>query len=216
MEISIPLLVPAQFRHELAEACARFHINTPLRLAHFLAQTAHESAGYSTTVENLNYSAFALANTWRNRFASRDAAGELIRDRHRQLVPNELAKTIARQPERIANVVYADRMGNGNEASGDGWKHRGAGLIQLTGKANQAAYSSAVYGDDRVVVDPSLLQKPHDAALSAGWYWDSKHLNRKADENDLVAITRAIQGAGLGLADRTAWLVKFKNALGVK
>lgn len=173
-----------RFAQPLAEACAEFGIDTPARLAAFLAQVAHESANLARLVENLNYSAQGLLAVWPNRFTP------------------EAASAIARQPERIANRVYAGRLGNDDEASGDGWRYRGRGLIQVTGKANYAACGKALGLD--LVGAPELLETPGPAARSAAWFWSSRGLNAPADRGDIEAITRTINGGLTGLADRKA------------
>lgn len=168
-------------------------LTTPLRRAHFMAQLAHETGGFKRLVENLNYSAEALQRTWPSRF---DAA---------------MAKAYARQPERIANRVYGGRLGNGPEASGDGWRYRGRGFIQLTGRDNYARYSHLVFGDDRLVRDPSQAAEPAVAMRIALAYWDANGLNTLADKDDLEGITRRINGGLIGLADRRRWLDHFKR-----
>lgn len=178
----------------LTSAANRYGINTPLRQAHWLAQLAHESAGFKVLEENLNYSADALRKTWPSRFSLN-------------------ASEYARQPERIANKVYADRLGNGNEASGDGWAFRGRGYIQLTGKFNYAKYSREVFGDDRLVEFPELAAKPEMAAILAAAYWRVNGLNELADKDDIVRITKRINGGLIGLESRKDWLRKAKEAL---
>lgn len=170
---------------------AGFGLDTPLRRAHFMAQLAHESAGFKRLVENLNYSAEALLRTWPSRFTP------------------ESAKACARQPEKIANTVYAGRLGN--DQPGDGWRYRGRGYIQLTGKANYAEFSQRVFGDDRLVHDPHQAAEPAVAMRIAGAYWVAKGLNTLADLDDLEAITRRINGGLHGLADRRRWLEHFKR-----
>lgn len=170
-------------------------INTPLRLAHFLAQLAHESGGFTRLVENLNYSADGLRRTWPSRFDLATAA------------------RFARNPEAIANRVYADRLGNGDEASGDGWRYRGRGFIQLTGKANYADYSQRLFGDDRLVRDPDLAATPEVAMRLAVAYWQAKGLNALADQDDLNGITRKINGGLIGIEGRRKWLEQFKRDL---
>ena len=163
-------------------ACTKFNINTMLRLAAFIAQVGHESGRLATTVENLNYSADGLVKTWPSRFTAASAAA------------------VARQPQKIANIVYASRMGNGNEASGDGWKYRGRGLIQVTGKSNYDAYSQA--SGFNAVANPDALAEAVHASMSAGWFWDSKGLNPYADRSDFLTITKRINGGTNGQADR--------------
>jgi len=170
-------------------------INTPVRQAMFLSQLAHESGNFRFVVENLNYSADALRRVFGKYF------------------PTEaLANEYARQPERIANRVYADRMGNGPEASGDGWKYRGRGLIQLTGKNNYASFS--MQADNNALVDPDLVAQPELAVDSAGWFWTTNRLNQLADTGDVKAVTRRINGGFNGLADREAKYNKLIVLLG--
>ncbi len=166
----------------LQYTCDKFEITTPERVAGFLAQCGHESGGFRFTTENLNYRAEALTRVWPSRF------------------PPGVAESYAMQPERIANRAYCDRMGNGDEASGDGWKYRGRGLIQLTGKDNYAAFSLGA--DNEALLKPDLVAEPELAALSAGWFWQTNGLNTLADNKDIVGMTRRINGGTNGLDDR--------------
>jgi putative chitinase len=166
----------------LRYTCSNFDINTPERVAGFLAQIGHESGGFRFTSENLNYRAEALTRVWPSRF------------------PPSIAESYAMQPEKIANRAYADRMGNGNEASGDGWKYRGRGLIQLTGKDNYASFS--MDADNEALLKPDLVEEVELAALSAGWFWQTNGLNALADAKDIVGMTRRINGGTHGLDDR--------------
>jgi putative chitinase len=125
----------------------------------------------------------------------------------------ETAKEYARQPQRIANKVYADRLGNGNEKSGEGARYLGRGYIQLTGKANYAKYSNEVFGDERLVDSPELAAKPEMAAILAATYWRLNGLNALADKDDIVSITKRINGGLIGLESRKDWLRKAKDAL---
>jgi putative chitinase len=171
----------------LDEAMERFEINTPGRIAAFLAQIAHESGDFRTTEENLNYSGQGLRKTWPSRFTT-----------------DAFAQTYNRQPEKIANHVYANRNGNGDEASGDGWRFRGRGLIQITGRANYLAYSVAI-ADPSVVTAPDQVAQPPHAALSAGWFWASHGLNALADVGDEASfnqISFKINGGWNGKEDR--------------
>jgi putative chitinase len=172
------------FVNPLNEAFEEFEINTPNRVAMFLAQVGHESGGLRHRKENLNYSAAGLNKIFPKYFkrAGRDA--------------NEYH----RQPEAIANVVYANRMGNGDEASGEGWKFCGRGLIQLTGKNNYSAFAEFMEMDLDEVVE--YLETEEGAAMSAGWFWDSRDLNKWADEGNIIKCTRLINGGTIGLADR--------------
>lgn len=159
--------------------------NNPLRLAAFLAQCGHESQGFNRLKENLNYNAEALTRTWPRRF------------------PAEIAAQYARQPEKIGNRAYADRMGNGPEASGDGWKHRGRGVIQLTGGDMYRAFAKATgkkYDDIA-----AYLETKEGAVESACWFWVKvKDLNHLADAGQTLDITKRINGGTNGLADRNA------------
>lgn len=153
------------------------------RIAAFLAQTAHESGGFTAVVENLNYGAKGLTTTFKKYF------------------PNEeIAKQYERQPQKIANRVYANRMSNGDEASGDGFKFRGRGLIQLTGKDNYTRFAKSLGKtlDDTV----TFLETPEGAVTSAGWFWDTNKLNIYCDKDDFVGLTKRINGGTIGLADR--------------
>ena len=169
----------------MSETLPKFGIDTELRVAGFLAQCIHESAGFTILQENLNYSADGLGKIFPRYFA------------------NVNANDYARQPEKIANRVYGGRMGNGDEASGDGYKFRGRGPIQLTGKDNYTHCSQDVYGDDRLVKDPDLVTKDKCAALStACWFWKKNGLNEIADRGDVVAMTKRVNGGTIGLDDR--------------
>lgn len=169
---------------------ARFKIDSPVRRAAFLAQVGHESGHLRRLVENLNYSAEGLAGTWPSRFRGRDGR------------PNELAARIARRPRDIANVVYADRMGNGPASSDDGWRYRGRGLIQLTGRDN---YRACAKGIGQNLEDfPELLEMPEWAVLSAAWFWSRHELSELADAGRFEAITRKINGGTHGQAERLA------------
>ena len=178
----------AAYAAPLNIAAERFEINTARRVAAWLAQLAHESAGFSTVVENLNYSSDALARTWPARFAAADGA------------PNALARRLSRNAREIANLTYANRMGNGSAGTGDGFRYRGRGLIQITGRDNYARCGEALGVD--LIARPQLLEQPLYAALSAGWYWHAHDLNKIADTGDIRAITRRINGGEHGLSNR--------------
>ena len=168
----------------LNTAMGKYSIITPARIAAFLAQVGHESGQLTALVENLNYSAQALLSCWPARFTA------------------ALASQVARQPEKIANIVYADRMGNGSTASGDGWSYRGRGLIQVTGRANYAKCGEALGLD--LIGNPDLLAQPANAALSAGWFWSINGLNTLADAGNFTQITQRVNGGQNGAADRLA------------
>lgn len=167
---------------------------TPLRKAHFLAQVGHESADLNVMTENLNYSADALRRVFGKYFPN-----------------SQTAEKYARQPQAIANRVYANRMGNGSEASGDGWLYRGAGLIQLTGKNNHQAFADAVGKPLAGIGD--YLRTPQGACQSAAWFWAQNGLNRLADADDIRGITRRINGGYNGLDDRQQRLARAKSVL---
>lgn len=186
----------APYADRILAQATRFGLINELRMAHFLAQTCHESAHYTRTEENLNYSATGLRKTWPSRFKT-----------------DEFAALYHRDPEKIANYVYASRMGNRGPESGDGWKYRGRGLIQCTGKDNYDGASQFLYQDDRLVTAPGLLAKGDGAVDSALWFWDFKFLNKMADADDIVAITKKINGGTNGLNDRIRLLKIAKEAL---
>ena len=160
-----------------------YEINTPLRVAHFVAQCAHESGNFVFIKENLNYKAASLQKTFPKYFPTA-----------------ELAAQYANRPERIANRVYANRMGNGDEASGDGFRYCGRGLIQLTGKDNYTFFAGSL--DISVEEASEYLATFEGSAQSACWFWEQNKLNRFADANDVKGLTRAINGGYIGLSDR--------------
>lgn len=186
----------------LNPAMRRFNIDTRQRVSHFIGQLAHESGHFTRVREGLNYSAEGLANTWPARFAKKDAAGKYLLTAAApatrtslavaggRKVPNELALNLHRRPEAIANCVYANRMGNGDEASGDGWKYAGAGWIQLTGKHNQL--DCAEFFDIHPSVASQWLRTPTGAAMAAGWFWKVNNLNAHADVDDVDAVSDII------------------------
>src|SRR5229473_1326307 len=182
----------------LDEGLARYTINTPQRIAAFLAQVAHESGDFLSTEENLNYSWQALRLTWPTRFLT-----------------DQIAQGYHRQPEKIANHVYANRNGNGDEASGDGWRFRGRGLIQVTGRANYLAYSQAI-DEPALMTGPEQLAFPLHAALSACWFWHENGLNALADVGDEASfnqITYRINGGYNGKDDRLQNWAEAKTVL---
>ncbi|QJD55180.1 putative glycoside protein [Pseudomonas phage MR14] len=193
----IPLETAQLWAEPLTVAMAQFDINTSKRQAQFLAQVGHESGGFKRLVENLNYDDAGLARVWPGRFSSGTG-------------PNELAREIARQPEKIANAAYGLRMGN--NAQGDGWLYRGRGLIQLTGKANYQAASNALGYD--LVAEPDQVAEPPIAALTAAWFWQKNGLNQLADSGDTRAVTRRINGGTTGLDDRLARYTRAAKVLG--
>jgi putative chitinase len=178
--------VPDKVIEQIPAVMEKFQINTPLRLAHFLAQCGHESGGFRLTKENLNYSAKGLMGIFKKYF------------------PTEaLAKQYERKPEKIANKVYGGRMGNGPEASGDGAKYCGRGYIQLTGKDNYTAFGKSINED--MTVNPQAVADKY-ALLSAAWFFNKNGLHKLADSGatDAVVtqITKRVNGGTIGLADR--------------
>jgi len=184
----------SRFGAPLLRVAERFEINTRDRMAAFLAQTGHESGGYRFLSENLNYSAEGLTKTFPRYFKTLAEAQQY-----------------ARNPAKIANKVYGGRMGNGNEQSGDGFKFRGRGVIQLTGKDNVTAFAS----DMKMTVDEAVayLETDEGAVMSAGWFWNKNGLNRFADSGDFTTLTRRINGGTIGLDDRIAKWNKAKTLI---
>ncbi len=184
-----------QYIGDLEELLPRYGITSSKeRLAHFFSQVIHESGCMRFDMENLNYSSKALLAVFGKYFPTK-----------------EKAEAYARQPEKIANKVYANRMGNGNEASGDGWKHRGRGLIQLTGKNNYQAFAKWI-GDDKILEDPDLVASEY-AVHSAVFFWDRNKLNEIADQDDVRKMTKRVNGGENGLAHRRELLNKANGLL---
>jgi putative chitinase len=186
----------------IAAASDRFDIKSNDRLASFLAQTAHESGSFNQLEENLNYStAKRLVAVWPKRFPTEAVAAPFVRN-----------------PQLLANRVYAARNGNGPEASGDGWRYRGRGLIQITGRSNYAEAGKGIGLD--LVGQPDLLLQPANAAMSAAWFWASRGLNALADDRtddsdleDFTRITKIINGGTVGLNERFALYKQAAAAL---
>jgi len=202
---------PAKWIDAIVAVCQEFEINTPERIAAFIAQTSHESGGYTMLSENLNYKAATLAACWPNRFAVMGADKKPIKE-NGKLVPTAVANSIAGKPELIANLVYSSRMGNGPAESGEGWKYRGHGLKQLTGKDNYTRCGAALGLD--LVNNPDLLLELVAAARSAGWFWKTNHLSDFADKGDILGMTKKINGGTIGLAERQAKYDKCLKAMG--
>ena len=208
MTPGIEQLVAAGINREVAEkwlphvqnAMARFGIESPKQVAAWLAQTAHESGGYTMLTENLNYRATTLAACWPNRFAELGPDKKPKRNEKGALIPTKVAEAIAGKPELIANMVYSSRMGNGPAESGDGWLFRGRGLKQLTGRDNVTRCGKALGVD--LAANPDLLCEPEYAALSAAWFWSVNKCGPLADADDFVGLTKKINGGTIGLPDR--------------
>ena len=181
---------PAEWSAALEPALQKYEITSKARMASFLAQTGHESGHFNTLVENLNYSASRLMAVWPKRFPTL-----------------EFASVYAKNPEKLGNFVYANRIGNGPEGSGDGYNFRGRGLIQLTGRSNYAAAAKVLLVD--LISNPDALFERPVAAMASAWFWASHGLNAladdKTDDNDLedfTEITRRINGGTSGLKER--------------
>lgn len=177
--------IPDSVIEQIPDTAAKFGITTPLRLAHFLAQASHESGGFKAVNENLNYSADGLKKIFPKYF------------------PGNLNESYARNPQKIANRVYSSRMGNGDEASGDGWKHRGFGFIQLTGKDNHRDFDKTV--DDDIMANPSLIATKYPLS-SAAFFFQKNNLwsicDQGATDQVVAAVTKRVNGAHIGLPDR--------------
>ena len=189
--------VPDAVIAQIPSVMSTFKIDTALRLSHFLAQCGHESAGFKAVQENLNYGAKGLLGIFKKYF------------------PTEAkALQYERKPEKIANLVYGSRMGNGDEASGDGYKFRGRGYIQLTGKSNYAAFGKAINED--ITNNPDLVATKYPL-LSAAWFWSSNGLNtladKGADDASVTAITKRVNGGTIGLPDRIKHFKEYYTLL---
>lgn len=191
----VALGIDVKWLEPLNEVFAKYDINTPQRQAAFIGQCAHESGNFKTLEENLNYKPEALMRVWPSRFPDLPTAMKYAHD-----------------PIKIANKVYANRMGNGAEESGDGSKYHGRGLIQLTGKENYERCGEAIGVD--LINQPGLLAQPDLAAMSAGWFWNKKGLNALADTGDYETMTKRINGGLIGIEDRKAKIAKALSILG--
>lgn len=193
LEAAIPPAVVGQ----IPEVMEKFAVNTPLRLAHFLSQCAHESWNFTAVRENLNYSVESLQKVFKKYFPT-----------------PELAQQYARQAEKIGNRVYANRMGNGPEESGEGYRYRGRGYIQLTGKVNYISFDKVV--PENIVENPDLVASKYPM-LSAAWFWNSRNLNKVADQGStpqvVEQVTKVINGGTNGLDDRLKQFNKFYSLL---
>ena len=188
--------IPDSVIAQIPSVQEKFEINTPLRLAHFLAQCGHESGGFKAVSENLNYGAAGLQSIFKKYFTA------------------ESAKEYERKPEKIANIVYANRMGNGNQASGEGYKFRGRGFIQLTGKENYTSFDKVV--EDDIIANPELVATKYPL-LSAAWFFHKNGLHKIADEGATDAVvtkvTKRVNGGTIGLPDRIKHFNEYNNLL---
>ena len=177
------LHIGEQWVDALNETFQRFNILTPLQQASFIGQCGHECGNFKVLEENLNYRSETLMKLWAKRFPTL-----------------EIANQYAKNPKKIANMVYSNRMGNRDEASGDGYRFRGRGCIQLTGHANYFHAGKAC--DEDFVMNPDLVATPKYAAMTAGWFWNTHKLNQYADIRDYTMMTKKINGGTIGLNDR--------------
>ena len=188
--------IPETVIMQISETAAKFNINNVLRLSHFLAQCGHESGGFRVVVENLNYSAQRLTEIFPKYF------------------PNSLNESYAKQPKKIANKVYANRMGNGNELSGDGYKFRGRGYIQLTGMSNYAAFDKIV--NENILLNPELVATKYPL-MSAAFFFDVNKIWNVCDKGStdtiITAVTKKVNGGTIGLADRIKHFKKYYTLL---
>ena len=189
------LKIGVEWVDALNETFERFDISTPLRQAAFIGQCGHECGNFRILEENLNYRAETLMKLWPKRFPTL-----------------EIANQYARNPKKIANKVYASRMGNRDEASGDGYRFRGRGCIQLTGHANYFHAGKALGVD--FVMEPDLVATPKYAALTAGWFWSTHKCNEFANRSDWIGLTKKINGGTIGLDDRIKHINHALSVLG--
>lgn len=188
-------VIPDNVLNELPHISSEYGINTPLRMSHFLAQCAHESGGFKYTVENLNYSADGLKSTWPSYF------------------PNDLAESYAKQPEMIGSRVYADRLGNGSESTKEGYKFRGRGYIQISGKDNYGKFTKTLKED--VVSNPDLVSSKYPAH-SAGWYFSTKCITLSdagATDEVVTNVTKCVNGGTRGLEERKKYFYQYYDLL---
>ena len=186
----------SQWCDALNEILPEYGIDTPQRVAAFIAQCAHESGGFKFLKENLNYRAVSLRKTFPKYFPD-----------------DAIAAAYANKPEMIANRVYANRMGNGDEASGDGYRYCGRGLIQLTGRDNYAFFAGSL--DIPIEEAAQYLETFEGAVQSACWFWETNNLNQWADRDDILTLTKRINGGTIGLEDRKKHYEHAKHVLGL-
>ena len=182
----------------LSKLMPEYNINTPKRIAAFIAQCVHESGGFKILAENLNYNLPTLRKVFPKYFPNDSIANSYI------LNPNKQAA--------IANRVYANRMGNGDESSGDGYRYRGRGLIQITGKNNYQWFADSV--ETNISTIPEYLETFEGAVQSACWFWETNNLNRFADVGDIIGLSKAINGGTNGLDSRLALYKKVSQIIG--
>ena len=187
--------IPDTVITQIPDVITKFKFDTPVKLAHFLAQCGHESGGFKLVNENLNYGAKGLLSIFKKYFPTQD-----------------LANAYERKPEKIANIVYASRMGNGDKTSGDGWKYRGRGYIQLTGKDNYKAFDAIV--TENILENPDLVATKYPL-LSAAWFFNKNCLSKCTDASDaaVTAVTKCVNGGTIGLEDRKKHFKEYYSLL---
>jgi putative chitinase len=189
--------IPDSVLAQIPDTAAKFELNTPLRLAHFLAQAGHESGGFKAVNENLNYGAKGLLGIFKKYFPT-----------------PEKAALYERKPEKIANLVYGGRMGNGIESTGEGYKFRGRGYIQLTGKDNYKAFDAVV--SESIIENPDLVATKYPL-MSAAWFFHKNGLHKIADEGDtdliVTKVTKRVNGGTIGLPDRIKHFKEYYSLL---
>jgi putative chitinase len=187
--------IPDNVITQIPEVIEKFKIDTPVKLSHFLAQCGHESAGFKAVNENLNYGAKGLLGIFKKYFPT-----------------EEKAKLYERKPEKIANLVYGNRMGNGPETSGDGYRYRGRGFIQLTGKDNYKAFDAVV--SENIIENPDLVATKYPL-LSAAWFFHKNCLGKCTDASDaaVTAVTKCVNGGTIGLPDRQKHFKEYYDLL---
>ena len=183
------------WHNALVKLLPEYEINTPQRMAAFLAQCAHESGGFRAIKENLNYRAVTLRKIFGKYFPT-----------------DEMAAQYANKPEKIANLVYANRMGNGAPETGDGYRYSGRGLIQLTGKDNYFWFAASINLTPEAASE--YMETFEGAAQSACWFWETNNLNQWADKDDILTLTKRINGGTIGLEDRIKHYEHAKHVLG--
>lgn len=177
--------------------CDGFKVNTALRIAHFMAQVCHESNGFRVMMENMNYTnPHRLVLIWPRRFPN-----------------DQFARDYINNPQKLANYVYANRMGNGNAASGDGFRFRGRGPMQTTGRESYGLISKKMFGDERLLTNPDLLAQTANGLHAAFIEWADISGNKLADLDDIKTITQRINGGFNGLDSRKIWLAEWKHAI---
>jgi putative chitinase len=204
LKAAFPLCkAPDKWPVALNAAMEKYGVNNPSRIACFLAQIGHESGQLNKLEENLYYKTAArICFIWPSRFYEKEPDANSSEEYLEYVATRECAALYVKNPEALANKVYAGRMGN--TAPGDGWKHRGRGLIQLTGKANYEAQG---------ITNPDDLLAPQGAAMSAAKYWSDRHCNELADDENMVGLTKKITGGMVGLAERVSLFKAIKKLL---